>query len=63
MTVKLKQPRPVYNLPEGYEFTVDNFDDGEYSLMAFYQGWVKNLDGHEYLATFDQEDCEIIDWR
>lgn len=63
MIAKLKQQCSAYDLPEGYEFTVDNSDDGEYSLCAFYQGWVTGLDGHESYATFDQEDCEIIDWR
>ena len=63
MRVKLKQKCCVYNLDAGYEFEVTNQDDGFYTDVAFYQGWIKNRNGHRCLATFDQKDCEVIDWR
>ncbi len=63
MKVKLKEKNYTYDLPKGYEFTVTSHDDGEYSLHAFYQGWVKDSTGHKMLASFDKKECEVTDWE
>lgn len=62
MRVKLKKECLVYNLPKGYEFEVENQDDGFWSRCPFYQGWAKGLDGHKRLVTYDQDECEVVDW-
>lgn len=51
-----------YDIPHEVEFDVDNQDDGFYTNHAFYQGWVKDRDGHKMYMSFEQDDCEVIEW-
>lgn len=62
MRVKLKTNCLTYSLPKDYEFEVENQDDGFWTNHAFYQGWIKMPDGHKVFASFDQEECEVVDW-
>lgn len=60
MRVKLKEKCNIYGLPKGYEFEVDNEDDGFWSNHAFYQGWIKTPSGHKILASYEQNKCEVV---
>ena len=62
MRVKLKNPCFTYSLPKGYEFEVVAEDDGFWTNYAFYQGWITMPNGHKVYASFDQDECEVLDW-
>jgi hypothetical protein len=67
MRVKVKKDTFDFFNSEGYdfvssEFEVESQDDGEYSLCPFYAGWMEDNTGRKMWMSWDQDDCEVINW-